>query len=125
MIAQYLVRLGATTSRKSKRNDKAAILPQASKERTFHFHMLVKSLCIIAQKCISRQCFNFSLVLNLFLFFPQILGSCSYEIVLIKKKCIFQHSKLLSQPKMNKKCISTCRISQVTSHPRAHFQLFA
>ena len=50
--------------------------------------MLVKSLCIVVQKCISRQCFIFSLVLNLFLILPQISSPCSYEIFLIKKECL-------------------------------------
>ena len=40
--------LGAKYSRQSiKRNDEAVNALQASKERTFHVHMLVDSLCIV------------------------------------------------------------------------------
>ena len=84
MLEQELVSLGATNLRESKKDsDKAVISPQASNERTFYFHMLVKSFCIVFQNYILRQGFRFSFVHNLLLIFPQISGSCSYKIVRI------------------------------------------
>ena len=65
MLGHYLVSLGATYSRKSKRRSDMAInSPQANKERMFHVHMLVNSLSIVVQKSISLRYFKLSLVLN-------------------------------------------------------------
>ena len=46
----------------------------------------MESLCIVFQKYILPQGFSLNLVLNLFLNFHKISGSCSYIIVLIKKR---------------------------------------
>ena len=44
MLAQYLVLLGAISSRKSKKKSvKAVNCPQIKKERTFHVHSLVQA----------------------------------------------------------------------------------
>ena len=81
MLAQYLDLLGATNSRKSKRqSDKAVNSPQASKERVFHIHILVKSLCITAQNYISGQCFSLRLVPNLFLFFTKFQAPVLFKL---------------------------------------------
>ena len=50
MLAQYLVSLRATNSRKSMRSNKAVNSLQASKERTFRANMLVESLYILGQR---------------------------------------------------------------------------
>ena len=89
MLAEYLVSLGATNLQKSKaKGIKVVNSPQASWERIFHVHLLVENFCIVFQKYILRQGFGLSLALNLFLIFHQISGSCSYEIVLIKRKSV-------------------------------------
>ena len=64
---------------------KAVNSPQVAKERTFHVHLLVESVCIDFQKFILRQSFRLSLVLNLFLIFHRNSCPCSYNNVLIKK----------------------------------------
>ena len=65
------------------RSDKAVNSPQANKERTLHVHMSVESLRILLPKCILQLFFNLRLVINLFLIFHQISGSCSYKVVLM------------------------------------------
>ena len=90
MLTQYLVSIGATNLRKSKRrNDEAATSPQADKESAFHVHLFVESFCIVFQKYILLHGFKLSLVLNGFLIFLQLSGSCSYKFGLIKKKNVF------------------------------------
>ena len=75
---------------------KAVNSAQVNKERTFLVHFLMGSFCIVIQAYILRQSFRPSLVLNLFLIFHQISGSCSYKIVLImKKECKNSFCKLL------------------------------
>ena len=84
MLVQYLVLLGATNLQKLKRrSEKAVNSPKASRERIFHVHMLVESLCIIVQQYILQQSFSLNLVLHVFLIFHQNSGSCSYKIVLV------------------------------------------
>ena len=83
MLERHLVWLGATNVGKSKRRgDKAAIVPQANKERNFIFHMLEKNSYIVFQIYVLRQGFRLSLVLD----FPQISCSCSYKKECIEKK---------------------------------------
>ena len=65
---------------------KAVDSSQFNKERTFHIHVLVGSFCIFFQKYMLRQGFRISLVLNLFLIFDHISGSCSYNTVRIKRR---------------------------------------
>ena len=86
MVAQHLVLQGAKNSQQSKRrSDKAVNSLQANKERIFHVHMLVESLCIAIQKYVLWQCSGLKLVLNFFLMFHQTSGLCSYKIFLIKR----------------------------------------
>ena len=63
---------------------KAVNSPQANKERAFHVHMLVENVCILRE----NQVYNCSSASGLFLIFRQILGSCSYNIVLVNKKSV-------------------------------------
>ena len=63
------------------RNDKAVNSPQASKEVTVCVKFLVVSLCIVVQKTFKDS----ASASALFLIFHQILGSCFYKTVLIKK----------------------------------------
>ena len=73
------VLLGTVCSRKSKRrSDKAVNAPQAGKERTFHVHMFVETLCIVDLKYVLPQCLILSFVLKFFLIFHQISGSCYF-----------------------------------------------
>ena len=67
---------------------KAVNSPQVKKGGTFHVHLLMEGFCIVVEKYISRQGLRLGLVLNLFLIFYQISGSCSYEIVHRKKGVI-------------------------------------
>ena len=86
MSAQYLVLLGATNLRKSKKKSTECVnSPQVNKERKLHAHLLVESFCIVFQKYILRQRFRVSVVPKLFLIFHQISGLCSYKMVPIKK----------------------------------------
>ena len=62
------------------RSDTVVNSPQASKEKAFHVHVLVVSLCIAVHKYILGQCLCLNLVLNLFLIFHHISGLCSYKI---------------------------------------------
>ena len=100
MLAQYLVSVGATNLLKSKtKSDKAANSSQVNKERTIHVRLLVENFCIVFQKYVLRQDFRHRLLLNLFLIFHQILGWCSYEIVLVRKEhciCRLEYKKVLN-----------------------------
>ena len=87
MLAQYLVLLGAISLQKSmKKSIKAVSSPQIEKERTFHVHLLMESFYVIFKKYVLGQGFSLSFVLNLFLIFHQISGSCSYRMVLLEKR---------------------------------------
>ena len=82
MVAQYLVSQGATNSQKSERSDKAVISARVCKERTFHFHMLVESLCIVVPKYISQQCFSFVFIFSPNFKFDNCYSSEIKELVL-------------------------------------------
>ena len=56
--------------------------PQISKDNTCHVYLLAESFCIVFQKCVLRQCFRLSLVLNLSLIFHQRSGRTSSKMPL-------------------------------------------
>ena len=85
MLAEYLALQRATNPYKSKRkSDEAVNSSYVNKERTFHVQILVESSCIIAQK----KFYDSASASALFLIFYQTSGSCSYNIVLIKKSVL-------------------------------------
>ena len=87
--------------RKSKtKGIKAVNSPQVNKDRAFNIHFVVESFCIVFQKYILRQGFRLSL-LNLFLIIHQISGSCSYNIVLIKRECKLLSLQIFMQRRKN------------------------
>ena len=92
MLVQCLVLLAATNLRRSKtKSIKAVNSPQVNKERAFHAHLSMASFCTVFQKCVLRQGFRLSLLLNLFLILHQVSGLCSYRIVLIRRKSIIDY----------------------------------
>ena len=70
------------------RSGKAVNSSQAKMERTFHAHMLVESLCILCRHTLYSCSSALGLFLICFLVFCRISGSCSYKIVLVKKKSV-------------------------------------
>ena len=87
MLVQYLVSLGATNLRKSIKNSVKVInIPQVNLKMSSHVHLLVESFCIVLEKYILRKGFRLSLVVNFFLIFDQLSGSCSYRFVSIKTR---------------------------------------
>ena len=68
--------------------------PLVSKENTFYVHLLVESFCVVFQKHFLKQGIRPSLVLNLFLSFHQISGSCSYKFFLNEKESVLPFPKL-------------------------------
>ena len=59
--------------------------PQVSKENSFYVHLLVEGFYVVFQKYVLVHGFRFGLILNFYLIFDQISGSCSYKIFLISK----------------------------------------
>ena len=106
--------------RKSKTKSLKAISSlQANKERTFRVHLRKDSLCIVFHKI------HFTTRLQplaLFLIFLQISGSCSYEIVLIKKSVYV--SKTPNKPRVEsmslKPDISGHEVSAISLFTRAY-----
>ena len=73
--------------RKSIKNSVKVInIPQVNLKMSSHVHLLVESFCIVFEKYILRQSFRLNLVLNFFLIFDQLSGSCSYKIVPIETR---------------------------------------
>ena len=86
MLAQYLVLLGATGLRKSKKKCQVCqfLVSQVNKEKTFHVHLLLENFYIISKNTFYNKASGSAL----FLIFKQIQSSCFYKIVLIKEKSV-------------------------------------
>ena len=100
MLAQYLVSLGATNLRKSKKvAPMLSILLRLTRKGPFMSILLMESFCIAFQNYLLRLDFSLSLVLNLLSIFHQISDSCCHKIVFIKRitrrpECIKEYRKL-------------------------------
>ena len=71
---------------------KAVNSPQVNKERTFHISLFRKAFASLIRSIFYNKASDSALfliysyfILNLFLIFHQILGSCSYKINLLKR----------------------------------------
>ena len=89
VLAQYFVWLNATNLQKSMKKCQSSQLSSGWQGKDLSCLFVSGKLLHRFPKYILRKGFRLSLVFNLLLIFHEISGSCSYKIVLIKRKeCI-------------------------------------